>query len=233
MKNSNLTTQATTPVAGTMFQSDVSVLDPLEVLVPEDLLNTCKNIQDRFRGLEWSILVKGSMTERGYEIGDDFVIPKQEVGSSEVNFTDRVELEGYRSEGYNCIIHSHPFKSDSFSGSDRKTLSVNYDCSILYSMGSFTTATVSFKMGTDNEALLVLDTKVSLLTTYIALPANIDTLITKIEYTRPSNACYGADWYKGRKVVDQKPEEVHTPVKTLSYLEDLYTVYGANNEFRC
>lgn len=230
-KSPKLLESATT---GTVFTSGANIFDPLEVLVPEEILNTCRNIQDKFKGLEWSILVKGSITERGYEIVEDFVIPKQTVSGGEVNFTDTSELEAYRTMGFNSIIHSHPFKSESFSNSDRTTLSVNYECSILFSMGDFTTSTVSFKIGADNESLLLINAKVGLLTTYIELPPNIESLITRVVHTRPVSTIYGDGWYnQGNHQKVDVVKEVELPVKRLTYLDDLAKSYGDPNEFRC
>jgi|WetSurMetagenome_2_1015567.scaffolds.fasta_scaffold00223_50 hypothetical protein len=224
--------------AGTLFQSDAVIFDPIEVVIAEEMLHTCKLVQSNFPGLEWSILCKGELGKDGFEVESDFVIPKQEVTSAEVNFTDRIELEQYRALGYNTIIHSHPFKSESFSGSDRTTLSVNYDCSILFSQGAFTTATVSFRLGGENEQLLIVDTKVCLLNTYITLPDNLKSVITEKTFARPANACYqnNSGWNKGKRST-KSAKELRKPVKILTMIGDFEKAYNggftSGEQFHC
>jgi hypothetical protein len=182
-------------MAGTLFKSDMRIIKPSTTYYPEILLHTCKEIQKRAgTNMEWSILCKGAYTERGFEIGREYVIPHQEVTGSSVDFTDTAECEAYRTAGYNVIIHSHPFKSSSFSGSDMDTLSTNYDCSVLFSLGEFTTATLRLVISEDS--MMIFDTPLVLLYTILQLPANVDELIRNKSYTQKCGRVYDDGFYE-------------------------------------
>lgn len=131
-----------------VFKSDLTITEKPNILIPQKLLEDCNAIQKIFPGLEFSILVKGKWTDQGFVVGNEFVIPDQEVDGARVYFNDK-ETYDYKLQGYNTIIHSHPFSSSSFSGSDLNTISIHYDCSILYSQKSFTAATLSWQPGED------------------------------------------------------------------------------------
>ena len=168
----------------THFNSGSTVYDPLVVYVPDTIVGTCRAIQNRKKGMEFSILCKGAFGDGGYLINEDFVIPHQAVTGAEVDFTDTAELEGYHAEGFNVIIHSHPFKSETFSSSDRTTLSTNYECSLLFSGDTIVAGTVSIKIG---EAVLVLDAKVSPLSMFLQLPDNFDELVKNKTFAQGCN----------------------------------------------
>lgn len=166
------------------FNSGAIVYDPLVVYVPDTIVGTCRAIQNRKKGLEFSILCKGGFEQDGFVIQEGYVVPKQEITGTSVDFTDTAELEKYLTDGYNTIIHSHPFKSETFSSSDRETLSTNYQCSLLYSDDKIVTATVSIRLG---ESLLVIAPEVKPMGMFLSLPKNFDDLVKEKKFAACAN----------------------------------------------
>lgn len=129
-----------------VFDSGLKVLnlhkDKVQIDVPKNILNICDELQEKVGKCEFSIVCKGKWGDDGiYIIEDDYRVPKQKVDGAAVDY-DHAHLEQLKAEGFNVVIHSHPFKSDNFSASDQETINSHFDCSILYSMREFTTATV-------------------------------------------------------------------------------------------
>ena len=210
-------------MAGTLFKSDMRIIKPSTTYYPGILLDTCKEIQKKVgANMEWSILCKGSYTDRGFEIARDYVVPHQEVTGASVDFTDTAEYEAYRTAGYNVIIHSHPFKSSSFSGSDMDTLSTNYDCSILFSLGEFTTATL--KIVLTEDSMMILDTPLVLLYTILQLPVDLDERVKQKTYTQRNCGVY--DGFYDRKWDNNLG--IWVDKKGLPYYEKDREVYSRN-----
>jgi hypothetical protein len=101
-----------------------------KVWVSSKLLAILSAIQDKAERNEFSVLLKGVWGPAGFVVRDDYVIPKQEVSGTSVDYKE--PLAPYM-ENYNVVLHSHPFsQTSSFSGSDEATININFDCSLLY-----------------------------------------------------------------------------------------------------
>jgi hypothetical protein len=107
-----------------------------KVWVSTRMMAILSAIQDKAERNEFSCLMKGEWTKDGFTIGEDYVIPKQEVGGCSVDYAE--PLSKYMGK-YNVVLHSHPFSQTSnFSGSldsaygDEGTININFTCSLLY-----------------------------------------------------------------------------------------------------
>jgi len=125
-----------------VFTSPINVMDVPTIRVPPSVLSLCNAIQEQRRNLEFSILLKGNWTRDGFVVnGDDYIIPMQTVTVASVDY-DADEISRLMSEGYNCVLHSHPMNIKTFSRSDEDTINVNFDASILYCRGELCDARV-------------------------------------------------------------------------------------------
>jgi hypothetical protein len=130
-----------------VFDSGLKVIemhkDKIQVDIPKDILDACDELQTHVGHNEFSIVCKGKWKDDGtYELSADYKVPKQKVEGAAVDY-DLEHLGQLKLEGYNSVIHSHPFKSDSFSYSDKETINSHFECSVLYSLREFTTATIA------------------------------------------------------------------------------------------
>lgn len=132
-----------------VWDSDMKIIRKAVVRIPRHILQICNAIQTKLPGLEFSILVRGEWTESGFVLSEDYVIPKQRVAAASVDYNE--DLGTYRNNGYNTVIHSHPFKSSSFSHSDEEAINSHFDCSILYSESNFTTASIRIQITPDMQ----------------------------------------------------------------------------------
>jgi hypothetical protein len=129
-----------------VFDSGLKVLNlhktKVKIEVPKVILNICDELQEKVERNEFSIVCKGKWGNDGeYVISDEYYVPRQKVDGAAVDY-DHIHLEELKLQGFNVVIHSHPFKSSAFSASDEETINSHFDCSILYSLREFTTATV-------------------------------------------------------------------------------------------
>lgn len=107
------------------------------------IISVCNSLQRKVGHNEFSIVCKGKWGDDGsYIVSEDYKVPKQKVDGAAVDY-DLDHLEQLKMEGYNTVIHSHPFKSANFSSSDDETINSHFECSVLYSVGEFTTATIA------------------------------------------------------------------------------------------
>jgi len=116
------------------FDSGLCIISPV-VTVERELLAVCKYIQGKLTGKEFSLLTKGSFGSENFNVSAQYVIPEQEISSGHVCFLE--ELESYRQDGFNTIIHSHHTMGIGFSGSDKDTINQNFLCSLLFANGEF------------------------------------------------------------------------------------------------
>jgi len=102
----------------------------LRIIIDSKLLSACKYIQDHIDGKEFSILAKGEFINDGFYVRKEYYVPEQEVETASVDYKENIALK--RDEGYNTVIHSHPFsESTSFSGADAEHINSHFMCSIL------------------------------------------------------------------------------------------------------
>lgn len=189
----------TIKVKETTWDSGLKIIEEPSIEIEYNLLTICNKIQAKFPGTEFSILVKGQETDEGYYLTDDYVIPKQEVSASTVDYG---EVEKYIEEGYNVVIHSHHNLGTFFSVTDRDYINCHFPCSVLYTNEGFTMASMSFKRG---NAVFLMETKdITLITEDVGEIEGIEN-ITKKTYT------YGAFgnqhvWKAPQKKLNKKIE---------------------------
>ena len=93
-----------------------------KIVIPAYLLLICNAIQQKLPGKEFSILVKvAEVKPYTVILSEDFVIPKQEVTGSTVDY-DPDDWAERLEEGYNAAIHSHHDMDIGFSGTDKNIL---------------------------------------------------------------------------------------------------------------
>jgi hypothetical protein len=137
----------TTKKTGTkVFDSGLKVIkansEKIPIKLPAKICLVCNSLQRKVENNEFSIVCKGTWDDGEFIVSDDFKVPRQEVAGASVDY-DLEHLEELKRDGYNTIIHSHPFKSSNFSHDDDTTINSHFECSVLYSVGEFTTATVA------------------------------------------------------------------------------------------
>ena len=120
------------------FDSGLEIISPT-IYVEAQVCNIIDTVQRKIDGKEISILFKGKWIKQGYYVSSEYVIPEQLVDTSSVDYKDEgAELYGYRQQGYNAVMHSHPFKGNSFhfSNADDKYINSHFPCSILCNIES-------------------------------------------------------------------------------------------------
>lgn len=197
----------------TTWESGLIILKDPKILIPDYIKYVCDDIQEKIKDNEFSILTSGRWTKNGFEIDENYVIPIQEVGGVDVDFKE--ELDSYVQDGYNTIIHSHPFNSSSFSCSDNETINSNFDCSILYSQGDFTASTLRIKISEDIRIVINPNIK------YISpiMDINIDNIKTK-------QFGYGVYWNKNMNRVKKNSEKENK-------VDDWHNAYLFDGEYHC
>ncbi len=123
-----------------IWDSGLEILKPV-IEIPHKLLIVCNTIHDKVDEIEFSILVKGKWDSNCFRLEDAYLIPKQKVTRYSVDYLE--DLGAYKRDGFNTIIHSHPFKSAHFSGADDEYINSNFICSILFSDGEFTASIIN------------------------------------------------------------------------------------------
>lgn len=157
-----------------IFDSELHIADKVIIRVPIKILSVCRAIQKKVNEHEFSILVKAAWNKNVLELSENFVIPKQEVTYSSVDYRDN--LAEYKKQGYNVVIHSHPFKSNSFSRDDIETINTHFTASLLYSCGEFTRAVIAVPINRDT--ILQIDAAIEIYTPV----EDIDTSNIEIKY---------------------------------------------------
>jgi len=144
-------------------------------------LQLCNTMQSRLPGLEFSILIRGTWTEQGFILSKDYIIPKQRVTPASVDYTE--DLAAYKKDGYNTVIHSHPFPSSSFSYADDEAINAHFDCSLLFSERKFAAASVRIQLTPDlqlriNPETVIIDDDVTVDV------SNIEIVATSMTFPR-------------------------------------------------
>jgi len=107
-------------------------LSDFTVRVSLNLHEVCRVVDQKLDKMEWSILCKSNIGPKGAFVTGVFLIPKQEVTASSVDFDPNEDLSAYREQGYNTVIHKHPGYGKSFSSDDMKYINANFPLSLLY-----------------------------------------------------------------------------------------------------
>lgn len=184
-----------------VWTSSLHINKSIEVVIPGHILSICNYLKSTIGSLEFSILCKGTYkpNTNKFVISREYALPKQEVDGCSVYYNND-DLHKYRSEGFNVVIHCHPFTSSSFSNTDDTTINCNFDCSILYSEGNFTTAIIpitvcsGFVLQVTPKITIDWSTAIDNAT----LNAQIQENITKKAYAQSYNK-YGSQYIKDNK----------------------------------
>ena len=128
-----------------VFDSELSIVSPV-IIVPQKLNSIIRYIQQKLGNNEFSLLLKGSWTEKGFTLAKEYYIPKQEVSHASVDYNEDLSL---LTTEWNAIYHSHPFTYGipSFSESDRTSINCNFVCSLLGTKEGIKVANLSFFTG--------------------------------------------------------------------------------------
>lgn len=109
-------------------------LDKFRVVVHHNVLDTMNRLYNKYPNLEYGLYLKGFFDPSqniffvdAEDLDEDIYIPKQEVSSATINFT-----EGRPSAEFNTAIHKHPKGALGFSGTDEVSINANFECSLLY-----------------------------------------------------------------------------------------------------
>lgn len=128
-----------------VFDSGLSIVEP-KILIPTKINTIVKSIQKKVGSEEFSVLLKGRWTERGYEIENTFYIPEQKVTGTSVDYIEN--LSELQKQGWNVVYHSHPFsETPSFSESDKTSINCHFDCSLLGNRDGIKVGILSFFTG--------------------------------------------------------------------------------------
>jgi len=184
-----------------IWDSGIKIIKKPRILIPYRLLSICNAIQRKVGHNEFSILVKGAWNSEGFKLSTDFVIPKQEVGGASVDYKE--DLTKYKQQGYNAVIHSHPFKSSSFSYADDEHINSHFRASVLYSMGDFTTAVISIQI--NEHLLLQVEAEVEVMHEEEEIDIDISNIQEKYEYYRYYNPRWRYE--KNKKSKDKEEDE--------------------------
>jgi hypothetical protein len=179
-----------------VFDSGLKVInlhkDKVKIDIPKVILNICDELQEEVGRNEFSIVCKGKWGNDGnYLVSEEYFVPKQKVDGAAVDY-DHDHLEQLKLEGFNVVIHSHPFKSNSFSSSDQETINSHFDCSILYSMREFTTATVLISNLSEVKMLATGDPHVE--GENLVPKAQIDNIEKRVSYAYGGGMNYQDNW---------------------------------------
>lgn len=129
------------------WDSGLKIVQEPIIQLELDLLLICDEIQRQFPQTEFSILAKGYETEDGFYVTKDYIIPKQTVTSTYIDYDKSDPLDKYKERGYNVVIHSHHDMGTFFSATDVAYINTHFPCSVLYTSKGFTLGNLSFKKG--------------------------------------------------------------------------------------
>ena len=165
-----------------LFDSGWVTHEKHHLFVSRAIVGVCNAIQAKFPSLEWAILLKGEWTKHGFELGLTYAIPKQTVTGGSVKFDDE-DVEKYKLEGYNVVLHSHHNMGCGFSGSDHDTLTdSSFAASLLYSKGVIGEATCSIVV--KEGVRVAIKPEIVVIDFLAELPEWIDKVIGTYSYPR-------------------------------------------------
>ena len=164
-----------------VWDSGLKIIKKPIIYVHPKILSVCNYIQNRIGEKEFSIVAKGEWREDGFYVLDEFEIPEQEVSYASVDYLE--DLTKYKLEGYNTIIHSHPFsRSSKFSSTDEESINAHFDCSLLYTDKKFNDAVISLQL--TEKLLLQVECDVEVLL-FLEDVEEIDLSKIKEKYIKP------------------------------------------------
>ncbi|HOA84333.1 MAG TPA: hypothetical protein PKV92_09290 [Thermodesulfovibrio thiophilus] len=131
MKNFKIMQTKNVNISNEVWDSGINIVEPVIVIHPaiSTILKVC---QKHAGNNEFSILFKGLWTNECFYVSDTYYIPKQKVSTTSVDYEEDIGAVR-REQGYNVVVHSHPFAhSSQFSSADNEHINSHFDCSLLY-----------------------------------------------------------------------------------------------------
>lgn len=121
----------TSTKSSSAWDSGIEIMKNPKVILPPAAKTLMEDYQEEVGNDEFSILLKGEWTDKGFEVKSlDHVVPEQEVSRASVDYKDNLAEV---SDEYNVVLHTHPFTSKgSFSGTDDKYINSHFECSVLF-----------------------------------------------------------------------------------------------------
>lgn len=172
------------------WDSGLNVISELKIKIPQKILQVCRSIQDQLPHTEFSILCKGSWNGE-FTLSEDYIVPKQRVQGASVDYTE--DLTPYKQQGYNVVIHSHPWGGTEFSSSDDETINTNFSASILFGGKDFTKAVITVAVSENTKIQIEAKILVSIEDIEQVDISNIE----KETYISPMGSTYGYNVYGG------------------------------------
>ena len=132
-----------------VWDSGLKIIKRPKILIPQMLLLVCNSIQKHVDNFEFSILCKGKWTPEGFKVSEDYIIPRQQVSSSFVQYDNKHVAECIKA-GFNTVIHSHPMDMTNFSSIDEEFINSNFEASVLYTpKHGFCKAVINVQVASD------------------------------------------------------------------------------------
>lgn len=175
------------------WDSGLKIYKPV-ISIPEKVKHICKVIQNHVGSSEFSVLFKGDWNFDDFRISEEYIIPKQKVSGSSVDYKE--DLTKYKKEGFNVVIHSHPFSLTSFSHTDEEHINVHFDVSVLFCRGEFTDATMRIKL---KDGILKLKPEIKMISEIPVIPIdgldNIEKFRLPDTYLNYHSALYPSSYH--------------------------------------
>ena len=177
---------------GLAWDSGLKVTPP-KVVVSRRLVQLCATIQSHVKEAEFSFLCKGGWGEDGFEVdATSYLIPRQKVSLASVDYLEPLD-ELRTSEGYNVVVHSHPFSpgQSTFSAADRETICSHFDCSLLYTGAGIVYASLTIQVSPSMKVIVEGNDLVEIVEEGLPAVEGLD----KIEVSRGLDVRYGTFRY--------------------------------------
>ena len=113
------------------WDSGLKILPP-QIYLDSEVEAILGSIQDSVGNDEFSVMFKGAWGDEGFMVSSDYYIPDQEVSGASVDYDENIG-EKREQDGYNVIVHSHPFSTGNTfaSGTDEEHVNSHFPCSLI------------------------------------------------------------------------------------------------------
>lgn len=171
--------------SNTVWKSGLKEI-PHTIFLTEKLKYIIDTIQKEVGRNEFTILVKGKWSDKGFLLSEDYYIPEQKVTSSSVDYdNDLRELR--EEEGYNTLLHSHPFTRNgaSYSGADETSVNMHFDAAML--LDGDNNLCKGKCMVSNNGGVLKIDMDIEIISPDYDISPNIDNIKESSTYSYNKN----------------------------------------------
>lgn len=136
----------------------MSICKNIAIVVPEKIEEILKELDLRFRNVEFSIFCQSDRIEASGEdlhifLKDVYYIPQQSVSSAMVDYEED-------HADYDTVIHKHPDGCKAFSGTDAQFINSNFTYSILFVDKTLHTANARIPINPERTIYLSMPVKV-------------------------------------------------------------------------